>query len=422
MKSIAICLMALGATAALGAPLSMEDAQRRAVDRSRQLAAAESGIAASREMAIAAGQLPDPVLRAGIDNLPVEGGDKYSLTRDFMTMRRIGLMQELTRSGKRDLRRQRFEREADKGLAEKDAALATIQKDTALAWLDRFYLEAMQRAVADFIGASDTEVQSADAAYRAGRGPQSDVFATRAALALARDRESEIGRRLRAARIDLARWTGEPRDEPLAQPPEMERVPLASDSLEVHLAAHPEVLALDRQSEVADLDARLADAAKDPDWTVEATFQQRGPAYSNMVSIGISIPLPWDKANRQDREAAAKRATAEEARARRDEMLRAHLAEVAGMLDEWRTGRERQSRFRAEILPLSAERTHAALAGYAGGKGSLADVLSARRNESDMALQSLQLDLDVARLWARLRFLLPDAGLATTTHHRSQAQ
>src|SRR5579871_1558990 len=130
-------------TSAFGQSLSLPEAQRRAVERSRQVIAQDAAVTASREMSVAAGQLPDPVLKMGVDNLPVNGPDQFSVTRDFMTMRRIGLMQELTRGEKRELRSQRFDREAEKSLAEKEAAIASIQRNTALAWLDRYYAEAM---------------------------------------------------------------------------------------------------------------------------------------------------------------------------------------------------------------------------------------------------------------------------------------
>ena len=86
---------------AVEAPLTLAEAQRRAVERSRQIPAQDAAIAASRDMAVAAGQLPDPVLRFGIDNLPIDGPDQFSVGRDFMTMRRIGVMKEFTRSEKR---------------------------------------------------------------------------------------------------------------------------------------------------------------------------------------------------------------------------------------------------------------------------------------------------------------------------------
>ena len=56
--------------------LSLAQAQRIAVERSRQLYAQDAAVSASREMAVAAGRLPDPVLRLGIDNLPADGADR----------------------------------------------------------------------------------------------------------------------------------------------------------------------------------------------------------------------------------------------------------------------------------------------------------------------------------------------------------
>src|SRR4051812_24240805 len=162
------------AAAPVHAQLSMQEAQRRAVERSRQLAAQEAAVSASREMAVAATQLPDPVLKLGIDNLPVNGPDRFSVTRDFMTMRRIGVMQELTRGQKRELRGQRFEREAEKSLADKDATLATVQRETALAWLERYYAEAMARVLAEQTSQARLEVQAAEAAYRGARAGQAD--------------------------------------------------------------------------------------------------------------------------------------------------------------------------------------------------------------------------------------------------------
>ncbi|MFT5035336.1 MAG: hypothetical protein ACI87L_001178, partial [Litorivivens sp.] len=84
--------------------LTLAEAQRIAINRSQQLVAQDALGAALREQALAAGQLPDPVLKAGIDNLPANGPDSFSLTRDFMTMRRIGISQELPRAAKRQLR------------------------------------------------------------------------------------------------------------------------------------------------------------------------------------------------------------------------------------------------------------------------------------------------------------------------------
>ena len=58
--------LAFGALHAYAAPLTVDDALRLAQERSRQLPAQDAAAAAARDMAVAAGQRPDPVLKTGL--------------------------------------------------------------------------------------------------------------------------------------------------------------------------------------------------------------------------------------------------------------------------------------------------------------------------------------------------------------------
>jgi outer membrane protein TolC len=400
-------------------PLTLQEAQHRAVDRSRMLSAQDSAVAASREMALAAGRLPDAVATLGVNNLPIDTSDRFSFTRDFMTMRSIGVMQEFTRAEKREARAARFEREAEKSLAEKDVSLAAIQRDTAIAWLDRYYAEAMQSVISEQSRQAQLEIEAAESAYRGGRGNLADVLAARNALVLLEDRASEVGRKARAARIALARWIGSDADAPLAEKPAIDAIRLDPGTLETDLAHHPELAVLAKKEEVAAAEVRIAQANKKADWSVALMYSQRGPDFSNMVSVNVSVPLQWDQKNRQDREIAARLAMLDQARAERDDMLRAHTAEVRAMIAEWENDRERSARYTRDVLPLATERSQATLGAYRGAKASIADVLLARRSEIDVRMQALQLEMDTARLWAQLNFLFPEDG---TTMHSGATQ
>lgn len=367
------------------------------------LAAKDYAVQSSREMSVAAGQLPDPVLKVGIDNLPINGQDRFSLTRDFMTMRRVGVMQELTRSDKRRLRAERFEREAEKSIAEKAATAAAIERETALAWLDRYYAEAMSAAIAEQIDQAKLEIQAAESAYRAGRGSQAEIFGARSALAALEDKASDIKRRIGNAKIALARWIGDAAQQPLGPKPAVDAIRLDEASLDTQLGHHPELAVLARQEDIAVTEAQLAKANQKADWSVEVAVQQRGPGYSDMLSIGLSVPLQWNRKNRQDRELSSRLAQVEQARAEREDTLRA-------MLNEWHTNRQRQTRYEQELNPLANSRTTATVAAYRGGKATLADVLAARRSEIDVRLQALQLEQETDRLWAQLNFLFPQNG------------
>src|SRR3982750_4241739 len=77
-------LFAWTAPAVADAPLTLAEAQRQAIARSQMLAAQDYAVTALREMAVGAAQFPDPVATLGINNLPINGPDAWSATRDFM--------------------------------------------------------------------------------------------------------------------------------------------------------------------------------------------------------------------------------------------------------------------------------------------------------------------------------------------------
>jgi len=102
------------------------------------------------------------------------------------------------------------------------------------------------------------------------------------------------------------------------------------------------------------------------------------------------------------------RARRGEARAARDEKLRAKVAETRIMIDEWQHARDRRDRYANELVRLARERTLATLVAYRGGKASLIDVLAARRAESEAQVQSVEMEREAARIWARLDFASPN--------------
>ncbi len=386
------------------AELTLTEAQRLAVGRSRQLAAEDAAMSADQDLAVSAAQNPDPVLRVGIENLPVNGADQFSLSQDFMTQRSIGLTQEFARADKKRLRGEHYQREADKVAADKVAMALNIRRDTALAWIDRYYSEAGKRLMDEEIRQAQAETEALQTGYRSGRASQSDVLAAKAALVGLQDQASEIARKVQTAKIELVRLVGEPGELPLAEMPSADHIPIDPRELDKHVAKHPDIVVLSKQEALATTDARLAQANKQPDLSVDLSYGQRGPQYSNMATIGVSIPLQWDQANRQDREVSAKLALTEQIRAQREEAMRVAVAEVRTMIAEWDSARKRQVRLEQELVPLAIERTEAILSAYRSGRSSLNDVLAARRSEVDARLQALQMQAEAARLWAQLNY------------------
>jgi outer membrane protein TolC len=409
---LALCSTFTGSAVYAQPVLTLDQALRLAQDRSRQLVAQDYAATAAREMAVAAAQLPDPTLTAGINNLPINGADRFSLTRDFMTMRSVAVMQEFTREDKRKARAARFEREAEVATAGRTRALANLQRDTALAWLDRYYQERMREVFTAQRDEARLQIEAADAVYRGGRGSQADVFSARSAVAQIEDRIAQVDRQVDTAKTRLARWIGEASSQPLAVVPNTEAASLDSTGLEARIARHPQIELMLKQEQVARAEADIAQTNKRADWSAELMYSQRGPAYSNMVSINVSIPWQLDRKNRQDRELAAKLALADQMQAQREEATRELVADARTWQQQWQNNRDRLARYDNSLIPLAAERTRAATAAYRGGSGSLSAVLEARRMEIDTRLERVRLEMETAGLWAQLEYLIPAGSMA----------
>jgi outer membrane protein TolC len=416
LRVVAVLAAFISLPAGAVEPLTLREAQALAVGRSQQLAANNASVTAFREMAAAAGQLPDPVLKLGVDNLPVDGADRFSLSRDFMTMRRIGLSQELPGAQKRQLRSERFDREADRAFAEIQLNVANIERDTALAWIERYYTQQMRELVLRQIEETELQARTAESGFGVGRNSQADVFAARAAQVMLEDRLSQIDKQEKNATLMLARWIGADAQRPIAGVPAWQTSHLDDQKLDEHIQLHPDLAMLRAQVEAARTEAKLAQANKHADWSVEAMYSQRGAAFSNMVSIGVSIPLQWDRKNRQDREVAAKLALVDEAQARYEDMLRRHNAEIRSMLNDWNNGKARVARYRTQLIPLATQRAQASLTAYRTGRADLASTLLARRDEVDARLQALTVEMETALAWARLDFLIPNPGSHMPAH------
>lgn len=403
----------LVAAAAFAAPcvgaaepsLSLAEALKIAVTRSQQLATQRAMADAAREMVVPAGELPDPKLKAGVENVPTDGADAWSLTRDFMTMSKIGLMQEFPGAEKRRLRVERAERDAERGQAAVLAATLTVERDAASAWLARRFAQEAERAITAQIAEAELNATAVAAAYRANKASQGELIAAQSMVVELGNRATEAMAQAKRARIMLARYIGPAADRALGDAPDFGRLPDAVRLADVD--AQPELRLARARESVAAADAALAGAAKRPDWSAEVSYAVRGSPYSNMISLMFSIDLPWSAGTRQDREHAAKLRELDAARAMREDAQQMRSAEVEQMIAEWESARAQAQRIERELLPLAAQRRDAAQAAYRGGTGTLAAVLDARRAQLDAELALIAQQQAAARAWAWLNFVTP---------------
>lgn len=394
-------------------PLALSTAVEAALARSQALNAQDAVSRSAREAAVAAGQRPDPVLRFSLNSLPIEGDNRFSTSAEPMTSKAVALMQAFPVERKRQARSQRFEREADVALATRAQRAASLRRDTAIAWFERYAQEQRVSLLRAQLRESRLQLQAAEAAARGGppagaNTPAVDWLNARDAVAQAQQALLGAEAGLVNARQTLARWTGEPPERSLGDAPMLTSLALSVTGIAPHLEQHPELKLASARLAAAEADAELARQDRQSDWSAELMFSHRRPRYDNMVSLAVSVPIQWDRSQRQDRVLAARLARVDEMQAEREERAREALAEAERWLAAWRAGLEQVALIESERLPWARQRVELAQAAYRGGNTRLSDVLAARRMALALEMERVEVHLSTARLWTRLEYLLPD--------------
>jgi len=387
----------------------------RAVELARanapQLQAQAAAMESAEASVASAGRLPDPALVVGIDNLPVTSDDAWSVSRDFMTMRKIGVMQDFPNARKRSAQRASAEATVSVIRSETAQADLDIARAAAEAWVDVYAAERLENNLRALRPELELQAKAVNAALASGRASSADALTAQAAILDLDDRLLQAQRAKRTARIVLARWTGEESSTAsLSSAPAFEQLPVARNAVLTTLHQHASVAAFESQLALAQTQIDLAKAQKHADWSAELAYARRGDAFSDMVSLEFKVGLPLFSRNRQDPAIMAKRAEFRRLEYLRDTELRMHTEEVASTLAAWQSAHDRADLYRAERLPLAQQRVQAALAGYRTANSGLAEVLNSVVAEAELQQTYSEVLRELGRAWVFLRYLQPQEG------------
>ncbi|NDU86240.1 MAG: TolC family protein [Ferrovum sp.] len=383
--------------------LTYQEALDLAETRASELKARQNTVVAAQEARVSAGELPDPKLVMGVDNLPVQGSEAWSTSRDFMTMQRVGVMQEFVHSDKRQAARQLAEANVARAGTELEIERLSVKRQTLLAWLKVYFLQ-QQRLLLDQIDTENHLLATAvEARLAAGKGTGGDGLQARQEAIALEDRRDDLERDLGKARADLARWIGPAASTPLTGTlPDYHTSP---EHMRHDLDHHPDVAIFSVQEASARAEVAMAEAAKKSDWGVEMDYQHRGPAFGDMVSVQVTFDLPIFAQTRQNPQIAARQQELERVSADRESMVRQHLAELETKLAEQAALVRQIDRIDRDWLPLGQQKVDLALAAYRAGKEPLPTVLDARKFLIDTRMKRIDLVAQRAAVETELRYL-----------------
>jgi len=386
--------------------LSFAEAREIAEQHSPRVSAQRLQIDAAQSVQKAAGTLPDPKLSVGLENLPISGMDRWSLTRESMTGQRLALMQEVPNQAKRAAKVASAQARVERERAALVLQRLQIRQELGLAWIAAQAVEQRDQLLAELLAENRRLQDSLPARVAGGSAQAGDLLtAQQEALALS-DRRDDLQRDRSKARAMLRRWVGPRADESLQGGTGPLIHPVAQ--LRAELSSHAELALYPTMQSMARAESHEAQSESRGDWSWEVAYTRRDRRWGDMVSFQVTFDLPWQKDRRQTPMIQAKQRELERLEAEQEDVSRRHLQELDDSAAELQALDSQIERLKSTGLQLAQGRAELALSNYRAAKSDLSAVLGARAQVLETRLRLIDLQAQRDGVTMRLNSLIAD--------------
>jgi outer membrane protein TolC len=398
-------IVTLPAIAEQNIPLTLAAAEDLALSEEPGQQALQARAAALRQQAIIASELPEPSLRLGLNNFPIESG---GFSTEGMTNAAIGLRQAFPAGRSRDISARQLTLLSDEmnenGEARRRAVLTAVRN----AWLEVYYWDTAHRLVAGSRPLFDDLATVTRSLYAVGRKSQQDVLRAELELSRLDDRLIEIERQLARARASLGEWIGEDADRPVAaRLPASKQLPLLEE-LQQMLLEHPSLRAANAMVDARGAGVDLAKERSKPRWALDVGYSYRngdltsGMPRSDFVSVGVTVDLPFFRKRSIDSSLSAALSERTAAKAERERIHRTLRGQLVAEYAYWSTLNRRLALYDSRILVQADSNAEASLLAYQSDRGDFADVMRAHIDDLNTRLDHVRLRVERAQSYAVL--------------------
>lgn len=361
------------------------------------------------EQAIADGQLPDPKLKLGAANFPV---DTFDRGQEPMTQLQIGIQQAFPPGDTLQYRREYTEALSDVEIARSMARKLEVLRDARIHFLQLYYevaaLVVLEENRAFLTNLADIALRQ----YAAGRDNQHDVLRAQLELSLIDDRILEVTRARETASAELGKYIGiynakRPVQEDF---PGLPPVP-PLDTIRGNFVLHPVIKIEDAALLASRKTINEAEEQYKPGFNVDVTYGERtgrdinGGTRPDFLSAMLFIDLPIFTDKRQDRRlAAAKKQKVSRQFARTDRLL-----ELESMAErEYANWNRLDDRFQLYEKRASADarmNVESTLNAYQNDVTDFTTLMRAYLTELNTRLDMLRIRIEKAKVQSKLLYL-----------------
>lgn len=363
------------------------------------------------DASVADDTLPDPRLRLGAVNVPL---DSFDLEQEQMTQLKVGIRQDFPRGDVLSIKQQQSQYLSRAALSMADDARLKVLRDVRETYLNLFYEVSAYQIVRETRQLFSELVKITESNYAAGRVNQQDVILAGLELARLDDRSTKIKAREESYRVRLSQWIGDVawNDIDNVFPP----LPALPEEIDLNdvIPQHPLIRAESAKVNASKQMTEMARQEYKPGWSLLLDYGYRsgnnpdGTERSDFATAIVSLDVPLFTGNRQDKKVSASEKKISAARYLKDDQLRKLKQMYEKNFHLWQRLQERELLYKNSLLTAARNNTKASLKAYQSGVTEFNTLMRAEITALDVRLEDLRVRVDRAVAQANILYILGD--------------
>jgi len=287
------------------APLKLNELIAETLSKNPDVLAAKSKWEVFRERPPQVGSLDDPMVGLAIVNLPT---DNFSFRNEDMTMKELSVTQRVPYPGKRSLRSEMAQKEADAAFNDYEEVRVKVSRDMKTAYYDLFYVN---KAIA--VTEKNQEIlkllnKITETKYSVGEGIQADILRAQVELSKMIDELITLSQTKRSLKAKINTLFHQPAFAPLGDPEQVSWEKFSADPEELTQAAmanRPLIQSMKQMVMRNRVGLKMAEKEYYPDFDFKLAYGQRddGPMgrRADVITAMVAFNLPLWYRSKQDR-------------------------------------------------------------------------------------------------------------------------
>jgi len=391
--------------------LNLQQAEQLAVQSDPSIEGYKATSRSFDDASIADNTLPDPKLRLGAVNVPV---DTFDFEQEQMTQIKVGIVQNFPRGDVLSIKQKKSQFLSQSALAMASDSRLQILRDVREAYLNLYYEVSAYQIIRETRKLFSELVKITESNYAAGRVNQQDVVLAGLELSRLDDRSTKIQAREEGYRARLAQWIGDVAWNNISM--QFPRLPVLPEQVDLNtvIPQHPLIRAQSAKVNASKQMTEMARQEYKPGWSLLVDYGFRsgnnpdGTERPDFATAMVSLDIPLFTSNRQDKTVSSNEQKIVAARYLKDDKLRKlkQLYEKDRYL--WQRLGEREQLYKNSLLTAAKNNSIASLKAYQSGISEFNTLMRAEITELDVRLEDMRVRVDRAVAQARLLYVIGD--------------